>query len=206
MQRPLTTGKQNDSSPIWSPDGSIIYYTSNSGGSTQLYKMWLRSKQSMPLTNLLSSPHSMVLSPDGETLAFCMSVKAASKNGMSVLPPKPEGATWADSPIYIDKLTYRFDGGGYIKESYTQIFTIPVGGGTPRQVTDGEFNHNSPNWSADGSAIYFSANRDVDWEYNRNDSEIFKLDIATKELAQLTDRFGPDASPKRARYQTSGFS
>ncbi len=195
MQRPVTTGKQNDNSPIWSPDGSIIYYTSNSSGKTQIYKMWLRSKQSMPLTNLQASPRSMVLSPDGETIAFLMSVKAKSK-GMSVLPPKPEGATWADAPIYIDKLTYRFDGGGYIQESYTHIFTLPVGGGTPRQVTSGDFNHGSPEWAADGSAIYFSANRDEDWEYNRNDSEIFKLDLSSKELTQLTDRFGPDASPK----------
>lgn len=195
MQRPLTTGKQNDSNPLWSPDGTMIYYTSNSTGKTQIYKMWLRSRQNMPLTNLRSSPHSMVLSPDGETIAFCMSVKA-KPNSMSVLPPKPEGATWADAPIYIDKLTYRFDGGGYITESYTQIFTIPVGGGTPRQVTEGDFNHGSPNWSSESDAIYFSANRDDDWEYNRNDSEIYRLDLESKELTQLTDRFGPDASPK----------
>ena len=195
MQRPLTTGKQNDSNPVWSPDGSIIYYTSNSTGRTEIYKMWLRSRQSMPLTNLRSSPFSMILSPDGKTIAFCKSVKAKSKS-MSVLPAKPEGATWADAPIYVDKLTYRFDGGGYIEESYTQIFTIPAGGGTPRQVTEGDFNHGSPEWSGDGSAIYFSANRNDDWEYNRNDTEIFKLNLASKVLTKLTDRFGPDASPK----------
>jgi len=195
MQRPLTTGKQNDSSPTWSPDGSIIYYTSNSSGKSQIYKMWLRSRQTMPLTDLQSSPRSIVLSPDGKMIAFTMSVKAKPQS-MSVLPPKPEGAKWADAPIYIDKLTYRFDGGGYIKESYTHIFTLPVEGGTPRQVTSGNYNHNEPNWSADGSTIYFSANRDEDWEYTRNDSELFKIDLKTKEIQQLTDRFGPDRSPQ----------
>lgn len=195
VQRPLTTGKQNDSSPMWSPDGSIVYYTSNSSGKTQLHKMWLRSRQTMPLTNLQSSPRSMVLSPDGTMIAFVMSVKAKPKS-MSVLPPKPEGAKWADAPIYIDKLTYRFDGGGYIKESYTHIFTLPVGGGTPRQITEGEYNHGSPEWSADGKSILFSANRDEDWEYNRNDSEIFQIELKSKDLTQLTDRYGPDYSPK----------
>lgn len=195
VQRPLTTGKQNDRSPLWSPDGSILYYTSNNSGKTQIHKMWLRSKQSMPLTNLQSSPSNISLSPDGNTLAFTMSVKAKPK-GASVLPPKPEGAKWADAPIYIDKLTYRFDGGGYIKESYTHIFTLPVGGGTPRQITEGEYNHSNPQWSSDGTEIFFSANRDEDWEYNRNDSEIFKINLSSKELTQLTDRFGPDSSPR----------
>ena len=100
MQRPLTTGKQNDGSPIWSPDGSVIYYTSNTTGKSQIYKMWLRSRQTMPLTDVRSSPRSMVLSPDGKTLAFTMSVKAKPKS-MSVLPPKPEGAKWALSLIHI---------------------------------------------------------------------------------------------------------
>lgn len=39
MQRPITTGQQSDSNPIWSPDGSMIYYTSNTTGKTQIYKM-----------------------------------------------------------------------------------------------------------------------------------------------------------------------
>ena len=195
MQRPLTTGKQNDGSPMWSPDGTIVYYTSNEDGKSQIYKMWLSTGQSMPLTDVQSSPRSMTLSPDGRTIAFVMSVKAKPKS-MSVLPPKPEGAKWADAPIYIDKLTYRFDGGGYIQESYSHIFTLPVEGGTPRQVTEGNFNHNSPEWAKDGHSIYFSANRNDDWEYNRNDSEIFSVNLKSQSIKKLTDRFGPDRSPK----------
>jgi len=136
----------------------------------------------------------MEISPDGEWVLMTMSV-AGDQQSLSVLPKKPKGATWADPPIYIDKLTYRSDGRGYTKDSYSHIFIMPVEGGTPMQITQGDFNHRSPSWSADGETIYFSSNRSIDWEYNQQNTELFSIDISSKELTQLTQRDGPDHSP-----------
>ena len=37
-------------------------------------------------------------------------------------PAKPEGAEWAKPLEMIDKVTYRADGGGYLKPGYEQMF------------------------------------------------------------------------------------
>jgi len=68
-------------------------------------------------------------------------------------------------------------------------------GGTPRQITTGDYNHTAAAWSADGKTIYVSGIRKPDAEYQRNDSEIYAIDVATGEVKTLTDRRGPDTNP-----------
>jgi dipeptidyl aminopeptidase/acylaminoacyl peptidase len=65
-------------------------------------------------------------------------------------------------------------------------------GGTPRRLTSGDYSHSDPQWSADGSKIFFSAIRKPEAEYQRGDSEIYSVDLKTLEIATLTDRKGPD--------------
>jgi dipeptidyl aminopeptidase/acylaminoacyl peptidase len=78
-----------------------------------------------------------------------------------------------------------------------QVFLInAVLGGTPRQITSGKYNHNSPAWSADGKTIYISGIRKPDAEYLRNDSEIYAIDLQSLDVKPLTDRKGPDANPE----------
>lgn len=50
-------------------------------------------------------------------------------------------------------------------------------------------------WSPDGSTIYFSANRNDDWEYDIVNSEIWTIDVQSGSLTALTNRKGPDYSP-----------
>ena len=68
-------------------------------------------------------------------------------------------------------------------------------GGTPRQITEGKFNHGDAQWSPDGKTIYVSGIRKPEAEYQRGDSEIYAIDLATRDVRTLTDRKGPDASP-----------
>ena len=51
------------------------------------------------------------------------------------------------------------------------------------------------NGLADGRAILFSAVRKADWEMIANDSEVYRLDVASGAVTALTDRRGPDAAP-----------
>ncbi|HET9398357.1 MAG TPA: S9 family peptidase, partial [Sphingomicrobium sp.] len=46
-----------------------------------------------------------------------------------------------------------------------------------------------------GRAILFSAVRKDDWEMVANDSEIYRLDVDSGQVAALTDRRGPDNAP-----------
>jgi len=193
--RPLLSGTDSYSSPRWSPGGDrLAYVTSAEGRGPELYVRWMDTGQTALLSNLPASPGAISWSPDGSQLAFTAHVKAEGPT-LAKAPAKPEGAEWAPPVIVIESLNYRADGRGYLEPGNTHVFVIPADGGTPRQVTSGEFNHGGPlAWSPDGQSIVMSSNREDDWEFNRRNTELWSVDVTTGEMAQLTDRFGPDGS------------
>lgn len=192
--RPLTTGEQSDGSPVWSNDGSKIIYTSNKSGKTEAYLYWLDSGEEMVLVNSEKSLSNVQWSPNDTHLAFTMFVPK-SKPSPIKMPAKPEGANWNAPPKYIDELGWRRDGVGELSSGYTQIFTVPVSGGTPRQITDGNYNHSAPEWSKDGQYLYFSANAREDADLEIQDSDIYRVAVADGAIEKLTDRYGPDSNP-----------
>jgi dipeptidyl aminopeptidase/acylaminoacyl peptidase len=193
--RPLRSEAKNFGSPRWSPDGKRLAYVSALEGSPQLYVRWMDSGQTALLTNLVEAPNAIAWSPDGRSIAFTQLVPA-EREPLAKPPAKPEGAQWAPPVKVIDSVVYRADGAGYLKSGYQHIFIVSAEGGTPRQLTDGNFNHEGPlSFTPDGGHIVFSANRGPDWERDPQESNVFSVDIATQKLTQLTERKGPDNSP-----------
>ncbi len=195
--RPLLSGRDNFSSPRWSPSGDrIAYVTGAEGGTPHLYVRWLASGQTALLTNLAEAPGSIAWAPDGRSLAFTMFVEDKPKP-LASPPPKPEGAKWAEPVKVIDQVGYRADGAGYLREGFSHVFVVPADGGTPRQLTSDDFDHDgSLSWTPDGSAILFAANRNDDWALDPVESDIWSVNVADKSKTQLTDRDGPDFSPR----------
>ncbi len=192
---PLTTGNHSDASPHWSPDGKRLLYRSNKDGSTQFYLRWMDSGTEAKLTNLIESPGAAVWSLDGNWLAFSMFVPEENKSFVT-LPAKPEGAKWGEPAKYLDKMSYRQDGAGYVKSGHQQIFVLSVDGGTPRQITSGAFDHGGKvAWSKDGKSLMFSANRHTNHEFDPQNSELYEVSIADGSVRELTKRQGPDFEP-----------
>jgi len=193
--RPVTTNMANNSQARFSPDGSRLAYVSNKSGKTQIYVRWLETGENMQVAQLQTGAGNLTWSPDSKWLAFSKFVPSAPKS-FAKMPAKPKGAEWAKPAKVINKTTYRFDGAGYLPDGFSQIFVVPAEGGTPRQLTSGDFNHRSGlSWSKNGEKIYFSANRHADHEQQPLNSEIYTVNVQSGEIAAMTDRNGPDNGP-----------
>ena len=208
--RPLISGSGHHSSPRWSPAGDRLAYVSRiEGRGAQLHVRWMDTGQTGVISNVRRSPEAISWSPDGKHLAFVMFVP--DENEPFVKPPEaPDGARWAPGAKVIETMPYRSDGEGYLETGYDHVFVVPAEGGTPRQLTSGDFNHRGPlSWLPDGARIVFTANRLDDAEHHPIESELWSVSVADGTMEQLTDRRGPDrgaaVSPDGKRIAYLGF-
>jgi len=183
-------------SPVFSPDGKrIAYVAPGQPTGTQIFVKWLDAADiGTQVTRLERAPANLQWSPDGKSIAFNMLVPAKANLRVNV-PNKPEGAKWVEPPRVVDRLNYRSDASGYRPEGFMHIFIVDDEGGTPRQLTDGDYNHNAPEWMPDSNTIVFSATRKPDAEYVRFGSEIYSLNVKNNQIKILTDRDGTDNEP-----------
>jgi len=194
--RKLTNDEHPESSPRWSPGGEQVAYVASTNEGSEIYVYSLATGQSARLTQLDESPSNLRWSPDGSQLAFSMLVPETAPSMDVDLPTPPEGAEWADKPTLITRLRHEADGRGDLDHGYHHLFVLPADGGTPRQITTGNYHHRSAvSWLPDGSAFVFSANRIADWAYDRVESEVHLAQLEDRTITTLTDRNGPDASP-----------
>lgn len=193
--RPLTGAEASEGQPVWSPDGKRLAFVSSATGSPQIHIYWVDTGEHAAITDLTEAPANLSWSPDGQQIAFSM-FKVDAKPAPVSLPGKPKGAEWTEAPRYIHKDNYRYDGGGYARDGYRHIYVVPSEGGTPRQLSSGDYNHGGDlAWAADGRSIFFSANRRDNAFRQPTNSELYQLMLDTGEIKQITDRKGPDSSP-----------
>ncbi len=191
----LTSRDVSESSPRWSPDGTRLAFSSSTDQGSELFVYWVRTGKLARLTQLDRSPRNLAWSPDGQWLAFTKLVPEKAPF-LTRAPTKPKGAKWADPPRVTTRVRHERDGSGFIEPGYNHHFVVPAEGGSPRQVTSGNFQHSSaPVWSRDGKYLVFSANRSEDWEYQLRESNIYRVGVLTGQVEALTERNGPDYGP-----------
>ena len=193
--RPLYSGLSSIKSPRWSPNGKKLAFVSNDTGSQQIHVRWLDNGETALISQLQASPSNLSWSPDGKWLAFTMNVKAPSET-IAETRTKPEGATWAKGPITVTTTQYQYDGQGIVEPAYRHVFVVPAEGGSARQLTEGNFNHyGSLAWSPESTDIFFSAYRSADWELVSDEADIYSVNLATKDIKQITNQSGAERSP-----------
>src|SRR5438093_2337001 len=194
--RELTRGNWRDSAPVWAPDSRRIAFVSDRDGTPQLHVLYVDTGDVAQLTHLQRAVTNVRWSPDGKQLAFTQILPDEDPPLRVELPKRPRNAEWAKPAVLVDRLSWARDGTGPVEKGFTHIFTIDAAlGGTPRQITDGKYNHADPDWAADGQTIYFSGIRKPDAEYQRGDSEIYAVDLKTLDVRALSERKGPDTNP-----------
>lgn len=193
--RPLFPLDQSGGSIQWSPNGDKILYTSSADDKPTLNVRFMDTGDSFVLAKFEAGIRSPRWSPDGKRIAFSMSVPKQAGESFATAVPSPDGAEWSEPVSVIDDLVFRFDGRGYLKNNVDHVFVIGADGGTYTQITEGDNGFSSPQW-LDDSTLLVTGN-DVDSaELDPIESEIYKVDLATKTRSALTNRNGPDHSPQ----------
>jgi dipeptidyl aminopeptidase/acylaminoacyl peptidase len=184
------------SGPVWSPDGTRIAFTAQGEPQgSQIFVRWMDAEgATTQITRVDEGPSNLQWSPDGTRIAFTMAVEDAERWTVQ-LPDRPSGAQWTEGPKIVDRLSYRRDRRGFVDTSHSHIFVVMADGGTPRQLTDGEWDHSGPVWAPDGEEIYFSSLREAEADWMWRESEIYAVNVETGAFRQLTTRQGPDSDP-----------
>ncbi len=182
----------------WSPDGTrIAYLAPGKPDGTQIWIRWMDEEGARSqVTRVQESPSNIQWAPDGRSLAFQARVAASPDPEWRIdLPNRPRGADWADDPIIEDRLHFRRDGTGFLPRGHQHLFVVSAEGGSARQLTSGDWDHTSARWTADGERLVFQSLRVEDAEHQWRQSEIYDVDVATREIRRLTDLPGPHGNP-----------
>ncbi|MYF75925.1 MAG: S9 family peptidase [Acidobacteria bacterium] len=180
-------------SPRWSPDGTRVAFLRDG----QIFVRWMDAEGAeSQVTRLDSPPSQIVWAPDSGSIAFRAVVDPGPDPAWAIdMPKAPEGAEWTGPPRIVTRLNYRRDGVGYYPRGFRHIFVVSADGGTPRQLTSGDYHHDGPRFVGDGSGIVFTSLRTPDAEHAWRESEIYRVEVATGRITTLTSRTGPDSGP-----------
>ena len=156
------------------------------------------------ITKLQKPPANPAWSPDGNWIGFSMFVPR-DPDWRIDLPAAPSGAQWTKAPRIVGSLHYRADRAGYLDDGYTHLFVVPATGGTPRQITRGDWNVGSREmglpggvgfaWLPDGKTIIVDGNDAADAERQYRRSNLYAIDVATGTKRRITSDDGGWSGP-----------
>jgi dipeptidyl aminopeptidase/acylaminoacyl peptidase len=192
------TAGDNDATPRWSPDSrSLAFLRAPVGevkpkteeerdrgvGKPQLWVLPTDGGEARQLTWARWGVRDPVWSPDGAFIVYAAEVGEPDD-------PEAEDAGLHEKRVpavrRIDRVWNRLDDVGWIYERRSHLFRIPADGGTPEQLTEGDWDDGSAAFSPDGRRIAFTSDRTAErWSWPAND--IWVLDLTSKALTRLTD-------------------
>ena len=169
----ITSFTSLNTSPVWTPDGNILYISS-AGGNRDIYLQRLESDGSprgdpVRLTTGLNA-HTISLDRSGTVLTYSVFNIATNiwTTPLAGLPrTSPRSITSGNQTI--ESLDVSPDGSWLAYDSNLSgnqdIYKIPVEGGEPQQLTRDAADEFAPNWSPDGKQVAYhtlaSGSRDI---------------------------------------------
>jgi dipeptidyl aminopeptidase/acylaminoacyl peptidase len=192
--------------PVWSPDGTrIAYLAEGAPGGAQVFVRWMNAEgATSQVTRTDYALADIAWSPDGKWIGFAM--YTPKPNVWSIdMPAPPPGAQWTPAPRYVKEIHYRADRRGFLEPGFMHLFVVPADGGTPRQLTKGNWNAGSRfdgqpgavgwSWTPDGKSIVFDGLMDENSDKNYRDSDVNIVDVMTGAMRKLTAQRGSWSSP-----------
>ncbi len=195
-QKSIRIGGEKDSSshPRWSPDGTKIAFMGGSGeqhglnyvnadGSGQTFLAAVSGTNS-PLPG---QGEEFTWSPDSKSLAFVSS------------SPGPETEAAAGDPMVITRYLYKptaTEGLAHFNDNKRlHIYSVDVASKQIRQLTSGNFDEHSIDWSPNGEEIVFASNREPNSDEFFN-YDLFALKISDGRVRRITATESTEYAPQ----------
>lgn len=157
--RAVTAG-DHDSGPAWSPDGRLLAFVSKRGakiGESTLHVLPIASPgETRTIATMKDGVDEVSWSPDGRWIAFIGRTPHERYNA--------EDESW-QAPRKIERFFTKLDDEGWIFDRPQHLYVVAADGtGTPRNLTPGEFQHDSIVWKPDSSGLVLSSQRHDTWD------------------------------------------
>ncbi len=194
---PVTAASDVSWNPVWAPDGRHLYYVSNRGGSTNVWRVAIDEASGEvlgdpePLTTPAPFAAHVTISADGRRLAYSSILETQNIYRLGLDPATGEVQ---GGPVQVTTGT-RFwsspdpspDGRSVVFYSQVQpegdLYAISTDGTGLRQLTSDEATDRVPRWSPDGEWIISFSDRS-------GELQVWKSRVDGSELQQVTEGVG----------------
>lgn len=165
-----------DRAPVWSPKGRWILFQSGRRGTSSLLVVSADSES----TNFLTGPHDEAgdgrWSPSGDAIVYVARSKEFFSGRLNLIHFDPNSGQRIGEPTALYTSPVDRGGGWSIRgtqwspdgqqlvtvlqnSGWNHLYLLSVKGGEPKQITDGAFEDEDPQFAPDGKSIVFVSNR-----------------------------------------------